>query len=359
LGGTKTILALFEIGDFEHLSLKIKFRKEFSSQNYSSFEEIAQEFLRANSIPRKSIVQATLGVAGPVMQGRSKLTNLKWELNEETLGEDLGIQKVKLINDLEGTANYIPFLKEDEMQTLYKGDDDDPHKRGKKGTSAIISLGTGLGEAYLTWDDDDRDGRKYYAHASEGGHCDFAPNSEIEDELLQNLRKKFEHVSYELVCSGKGIYNSWSYFHERYDSKSSSCSTLSKKVSGAEDPTRVIVDQVMKKGNACEACSKTLSTFVSILGAESGNLALRFIATGGVYIGGGLLRAILPALSSNENFLRMYLRKGRMSKLVSQIPIIAILTPDSNLLGAAHYTLDSLSSVQSQNIPRTENLIRT
>lgn len=322
--------------------------KEFSSRDYATFKEIAQDFLSNNSISGEHIIQATFGVAGAVIDGHSKLTNLQWELDEKELSQVLDIQKVKLLNDLEAAAYYIPFLRESEQKSIYEGAR--CHSSFERSaTAAIIAAGTGLGEAFLTWDDK----HHHQAHASEGGHCDFAPTSELEDQLLRYLRKKFGHVSYELVCSGKGIYNSWSYFHESEGLTHPEDSPLnSSKLSEQEDPTRVIVDAIMKEeGNKCKACARTLETFLSVLGAESGNLALKFVARNGVYIAGGLTRVILPALT-NGQFMKAYLAKGRMSRLVSQIPVIAILTPNSTLFGAAHYALDSLEFREEAGGPK-------
>lgn len=340
LGATKTILATFSSEDRRHGSLETRAIKEFSSRDHSSFKEVVEKFLSKNSISEEQLEQATFGIAGPVIRGRSKLTNLDWELDESRLSKVLGIRKVKLLNDLEATANYVPFLKQNERKILHEGDrsrhpsgEEEEDDKEDRGSIAVIAPGTGLGEAFLTWD-----GERYHSHASEGGHADYASTSEVDDDLLRHLRGKFGHVSYELVCSGKGIYNVWSYFHESVGSPS--CPTAPE-VSKADDPTPVIVDAMMKKDNSCVECRRTLDTFVSALGAESGNLALKFLATGGVYLAGGLTELVLPALT-DDRFARAYMNKGRMSKLVSEIPVTAMLTRNSALLGAAHYALDSL-----------------
>ncbi len=345
MGATKTILSIFQTKDRKHESLTLKVSKEFSSREHSTFREIAGQFLSANSVPVESIVQATFGIAGPVYRGHSKLTNLRWELDEKELSESLGIEKVKLINDLEAMGNYIPFLRRHEQKTLYGDAGSVEAEDGS--AAAIIAPGTGLGEAFLTWD-----GGRCRAHPSEGGHCDFAPSSEEQDELLSYLRERFGHVSYEFVCSGKGIYYTWSYFHESSRYSSSRCPIVSK-VAKAEDPTPIIVRAMMKEGNDCEPCAKTLDTFISVLGAESGNLALKFLARSGVYVAGGLPKLVQRALTDGR-FVRAYLNKGRVSKVVEQIPVILILTRNSASLGAAHYTLDSLE--ESQHVayePRT------
>ncbi|MGI0090557.1 MAG: glucokinase [Nitrososphaerales archaeon] len=332
IGATKTILSTFSLEADDRRPLVARAEQEFPSRDHATFKEIVQDFLSKNSIPKESLKQVVFGIAGPVIDGHSKLTNLQWELDEEDLSRGLGLRDVRLLNDLEATANYVPFLKQDEKQILHDGDS---YFRGSSGTAAIIAPGTGLGEAFLT-----RDEGRYHAHASEGGHCDFAPASETEDGLLQYLREKFKHVSYELVCSGKGIYNIWSYFHEVEGSAAKFCSA-SANIPNADDPTPIIVHEAMRKENYCNSCVKSLDTLVSVLGGEAGNLALKFLATKGVFIAGGFTLQILPALT-NGRFMQSYLRKGRMSNLVSRMPVVIILTHRAALIGAAHCALDLL-----------------
>jgi glucokinase len=346
LGATKTLLSIFQVKDHSHSNLTPQCLKEFTSREYSSFVKLTSEFLSSNSIDVSSITQATFGVAGPVVEGRSKLTNLPWELDERVLSEGLSIRKVKFLNDLEAAAFYVPFLKAEEKKVLYQGDSPSTEDRG---VAAVIAPGTGLGEAFLTWD-----GGRYAAHASEGGHSDFASTTETQDGLLQYLRKKFGHASYELVCSGIGIFNTWKYFHE---SENLTHPSIELQISKADDPTPIIVHEMMKEGNTCQACNRSLDTFVSVLGAESGNLALRFLARNGVYIDGGLPKLMLPALT-NARFIEAYLNKGRMSKLVSQFPVIVVLTHRSVLLGAAHYALDSVEFEQHSEIELKESVVK-
>jgi glucokinase len=353
LGATKTLLALFKVKDDWHGPLIQHSIKEFTSREYSSLSKIVNEFisLSSNSVEIDSIKQATFGIAGPIVDGHSKLTNLSWELDEKELSKELGIDRVKLLNDLEADAFYVPFLKDGEKQVLYKEETPPKTRNIDKGTAAVIAPGTGLGEAFVTWEEG-----YFHAHASEGGHCDFAPTSEIQDGLLQYLRKKFGHASYELVCSGKGIYNTWTYFHE---SEAITHSSIESKISSVDDPTPIIVDEIMKRrrlgnGDDCKACTLTLDTFVSVLGAESGNLALKFFARNGVYIAGGLSKLLLPALTTSDSFVQAYLNKGRMRSLVSQFPVFLVLTYNSALLGAAHYTLDALVREQSSSSSEVE-----
>ncbi len=252
-------------------------------------------------------------------------------IDEKELSQALDLSSVRLLNDVQATAYYVPFLKRGETRVLNEG------KPASEGTIAVIAPGTGLGEAFLTWN-----GSHYDSHASEGGHCDFAPVSASEAGLLEYLQQKFKHVSYEKVCSGPGLYDIFSYFHLEERVHSESCPVL-KEVSKAEDPAPLITDAALSKNPECVICVKTLDTFISILGAEAGNLALKVLATNGVYIGGGIPARILSALTDGR-FMKSFLRKGRMSELVSRMPVKVILTPRAALLGSARYGLDMASS---------------
>jgi len=273
VGATKTKLAIFSSDD-PHISAAQE--STFPNVEYSSLDTLVQEFL---SKVNDSIEFACFGVAGPIFQGSAKLTNLAWVIDEKELSASLKLASVRLLNDLQATAYYVPFLKPKEIETLNRG------KPIYGGTIAVIAPGTGLGEAYLAWD-----GKRYHPHASEGGHGDFAPTNPSEIDLLSHLLSKFKHVSYERVCSGRGLYNIYKYYHESTQSRANGC-PAEDKISEADDPTPPIVDAALHKKSKCGICVKTLDMFISILGAEAGNLGLKFMATSGVYVGGGYTSA--------------------------------------------------------------------
>ena len=326
IGGTKTKLAIFT---FNGGSLSLISEDMFSSGNIPSFENLVREFLSKRGA---SVKYACFGVAGPVIRGRSKITNLSWVMDEKELSHALDLSRVRLLNDVQATAYYVQFLKSEETRLLNEG------KPTPEGTIAVIAPGTGLGEAFLTWN-----GSRYDSHASEGGHCDYAPTTPSEAGLLEYLQQKYKHVSYEDVCSGPGLHDIFSYFHDEKVERGESCSILLKEISQSDDPAPLITDAALSKNPDCEICGKTLDTFISILGAEAGNLALKVLATNGVYIGGGIPPRILSALTDGR-FMRSFLRKGRMSELVSMMPVKIILTPRAALLGSARYGMDMASS---------------
>ena len=325
IGGTKTKLAIFSSNGG---SISLAAEDTFSSGDNPSFENLIREFLSKSGA---SVKYACFGVAGPVIRGRSKITNLPWVIDEKELSQALDLSSVRLLNDVQAAAYYVPFLKRGETRMLNEG------KPPSEGTIAVIAPGTGLGEAFLTWN-----GSRYDSHASEGGHCDFAPTCSSEAGLLEYLQEKFKHVSYEKVCSGPGLYDIFSYFHHEGGAHTESCPVL-KQVSKAADPAPLITDAALSKNPECEISVKTLDTFISILGAEAGNLALKVLATNGVYIGGGIPIRILSALTDGR-FMKSFLKKGRMSELVSRMPVKIILTPRAALLGSARYGLDMASS---------------
>ena len=338
LGATKTFLGVFSKNTSSAL-VKMAERK-YQSNDYSTLEEIVRDFLSDERISNESIALATFGVAGPVIAGRSKLTNLGWELDERLLSSKLGLKKVRLLNDLVASATYIPFLKNDEKQILFHAENS--NNGDGSGASAMLALGTGLGESFHAWDDSG-----YHAHASEGGHADFAPSSALEDRLLKYLRDKFGHVSYERVCSGKGMYNVWSFFHNEVTDSDSDC-RIGKQVSYLDDPVPIIVQALVDQKNTCRRCADTLDTFLSILGAELGNVALKFFATNGVYLAGGMALQLAPVLKRNGTFRQAFLNKGRMSEFLSQIPISVITTHRAVLLGAAHYAYELMEPRESK-----------
>jgi len=321
IGGTKTTLAVFsdEQGPREPLA-----RETFPSKGYAGLDAIAQEFLDRVEI---GVDRASFGVAGPVIEGRVEVTNLPWTVDAGELEEKLGLPRVRLLNDLASIANGVPLLEPDEVYTLKQGEAD------PEGAIAVVAPGTGLGEAFLTWDKDDG---RYRPHASEGGHTDFGPMTPRQIQLLRYLWARHEHVSYELVCSGMGIPNLYTYY--RNGGYAEEPDWLAEQLAGAKDPTPVIVNAALQEERTCELCSLVLDTFVSILGAEAGNLALKVMATGGVYLGGGIPPRILPALEQ-RGFLEAFHSKGRHTDLMMRIPVRVILNADIALLGAACYGL--------------------
>jgi glucokinase len=235
----------------------------------------------------------------------------------------LGDAPVFLLNDLEAIANAIPVLEPSDWETLNEG------KPVERGALAVIAPGTGLGEAFLTWD-----GERYRAHASEGGHVDFAPTTALEIDLLRYLQERMEHVSYERVAAGIGLPNVYAFFKEQQGMREPDW--LRDSLVAADDPTRVIVQHAVE--NQVEICVATLRLFVAILGSEGGNLALKVMATGGVYLGGGIPPRILEYLRE-ETFLQRFTRKGRFTDLLRGVPVRVILNSNAALIGAACYGL--------------------
>jgi glucokinase len=314
IGGTKTTLGLFPLrGD----TLKPKAEATFHSADYPDLESVVRKFLAKNPA---SVRYASFGVAGPVVKGRARITNLSWVIEEKALATSFHISGAHLMNDLEAIATSVPFLARSDLATLNRGRPD------PGGPVAIIAPGTGLGEAFMV-----REGSRYRVHPSEGGHADFAPTNKSQVELLNYFLKRSDHVSYEDVCSGIGIRNIHEFFAE---------TSLPELPSGhakeleVEDPVPIIAEGALSRDHRCETCSATLDAFASILGAEAGNLALKVFATGGVYVGGGIPRKVLPLLK-NGSFVQSFTRKGRMSQLVSHMPVHVILNQRLGLLGAA------------------------
>ncbi len=320
IGGTKTSLAVFspEVGIRAPLV-----EARFPSGDYPNLEALVREFLPQVDV---KVERASFGVAGPVVGGRATITNLPWVMDEEQLGAALHLSSVWLLNDLNAIAHAVPFLEPADLHTLNEG------RPVPEGTIAVIAPGTGLGEAFLTWD-----GSRYRPHASEGGHADFASNNALEADLLRYLQHRFEHVSYERVCSGRGLPNIYAFLKD--SGYADEPAWLAEQLAAADDPTPIIANAALHNERSCELCVATLNTFVSILGAEAGNLALKVLASGGVYLGGGIPRRILPALK-HERFMEAFRRKGRLSDLLANVPVHVILNPKVALLGAACHGLE-------------------
>lgn len=331
IGGTKTHLGLFNwtterVGPVRE--------QAFASADYKSLEEIIEEFLlppvppkdnagetgEAAPEPEKppAIDAACFGVAGPVIENISRTTNLPWLVDGSALSKRFGIPRVRLVNDLEATAYGLLVLKPEEMEILNPGMP--PRTRG---TMALIAAGTGLGEAILFWD-----GARYHPLPSEGGHCSFAPTSEIEMELLRYLRTQHTHVSYERVLSGAGLHAIYEFLR---DTKRNEPTWLAEKIN-VGDPAALIAEAGLRK--QAEIAVQALDMFATIYGAEAGNLALKTLAMDGVYLGGGIAPKLLAKLKDGM-FMKAFVEKGRYKKLLANIPVRVIMNPQAGLLGAA------------------------
>jgi glucokinase len=335
IGGTKTNLAVYATAAGRLGEPRLE--KTFASAEYPSLEAIIQKFLAEVDSP---IDQAAFGVAGPVVEGTATITNLPWTMSEEQLSAALDIPSVELLNDLAATAYAVPYLTNGDVFTLNAGEPD------SHGAVAIIAPGTGLGEAFITVDAHGG----YSVHPSEGGHSDFAPTTGEEIELLRYFldhrgpvrveHQRYAHVSYERLCSGQGLPNIYAFLKYKGMVEPEWLAAL---LSGPGEPTPIIVDAALDASRPCEICQATLHLFVDILGAEAGNLALKVLATGGVYLGGGIPPRILPYLQ-NGRFRQAFRRKGRFAPLLSKMPVHVIKNPKAALLGAAHAGLAKLSS---------------
>jgi glucokinase len=321
IGGTKTDLAIFSNEGGPHAPVA---EEKFHSADYPSLQAIVKEFLVKTKV---DVDRACFAVAGPVIGGRVKTTNLPWVIEEATLARELNInlQSVRLINDLEAIARAVPILRPSDVHTINAG------VPVPKGAIAVIAPGTGLGESFLTWD-----GSRYVAHSSEGGHSDFAPTDTRQIRLLEYMLKKFDHVSFEHVCSGIGIPNIYGYLREFEGI--AEVPEVAAQVASADDPSFVIINQAVDAGNRSKLCATTIDLFVSILASEAGNLAVKVLSTGGVYVAGGVAVHTLR-LIENPTFIQHFKRKGRFADLMGRIPVHLIVAP-AGLAGAAAYGLE-------------------
>lgn len=314
IGGTKTVIGLLEeAGD----RLRAVREETFPSKSHGALEEILDRFLGGGARP--ALLAACFGVAGPVVEGRSKTTNLPWELDELKLADALRIPRVKLLNDLEAAAYGMLHLDPTDLCGLQPG-------LKRKGNIAVIAAGTGLGEAILYWD-----GERHHPLASEGGHADFAPQTDLEIQLLAYLQREFGHVSYERVLSGPGFFNIYRFLRDTAYAEEPAW--LREKLAMG-DPSATITQVALAGGDPL--CTATLDLFVAIYGAEAGNLALKSLAVGGVYIGGGIAPKILPKLVEGT-FIRAFTSKGRLADLMRTIEVKVALNPRAPLIGAAYY----------------------
>ena len=315
IGGTKTNLALFAPEN----GLAVQAQSTFRSARYDSLEAVVTAFLAEN---RVKIDRAVFGVAGPIVDGEAAITNLPWVIREADLQQTFGFQDVKLLNDLEATAYGVPHLS---PADLFQLNDVPP----QQGTKVVVAPGTGLGEAVLF-----HQGGQYYVIPSEGGHTDFGPTNPLEIRLLRYLMGRFGHISYERICSGPGIPLIYAFLRKQRFAPE--LPEMKAAIKAADDPTPIIVQKAMD--GECELSIATLNIFVSILGAEAGNLALKVMAHGGIYLGGGIPPKILPKLKDGT-FQAALVNKGRFAEMLAQIPVYVILNDKTALLGSACYGL--------------------
>jgi glucokinase len=326
VGGTKTLLGLFTSDPERPSAIDVG---EFRTLEYSGLEPMIESFLTSRKVEARHIAAATFGVAGAVTDEVARLTNVPWIVECASVSQRLGFSRTHVVNDLEALAYGVTVLEADELSTLQRGV---PVHRGN---AAVIAAGTGLGEAMLH----NVNGR-LVPGASEGGHADFAARTPREIEMLRELMTIYDRVSVETILSGPGLVNVYLFTHgtlgggpltERNMTPARLCGAVGRVSDPAELPAR-ISRAAMER--LCDRCVEALDIFVSVYGAESGNIALRAVATAGVYVGGGIAPKILPALQAGP-FLAAFRAKSPMEELVGAIPVNVILNPDAGLLGAA------------------------
>jgi glucokinase len=315
VGGTKTDLAIIDPQSGPRSAVA---EGRLLSGGFPSLEALLAAFLLAEGVP--DVTRAAIAVAGPVAQGRAMITNLGWNPSERGLADALGLRRVRLLNDLEAIANAIPELTGGEAEVLLAGIPADD------GAIAIVAPGTGLGEAFLTR----RDGVAR-AHPSEGGHCDFGPVDEEQAELLVWCATRYGHVSYERVCSGIGIPNLYGFLCD--SGRVAPSERVGVALGAARDPTALICEEALRP-DPDPACAAAIALFVRILAQESGNLALRVLGTGGVFLAGGLVRR-LRSLLDPLAFAHAFRQKGRLGGLLEALPVSLVVADRVALLGAA------------------------
>jgi glucokinase len=315
IGGTKTSLGLFIT---EGEKLKLLKDATFSSKQYPSFYDVIEQFLKENKPIFPDVL--SIGVAGPVVNGAVKLTNLPWTLDRNQLRLETGIKEVYLLNDLEATAYGLAGVREDDLAYIYKS------KQVIAGNMAVLAPGTGLGEAGMFWD-----GSAYRPFAAEGGHSEFSPRTNLDIELLRFLHNQYEIVSWEHLLSGAGIYNIYKFLRDVRGYKEPAW--LSEKLE-TEDPAAVISHTAMRGLNDC--CTQAMENYITYLAREATSLVLKLKATGGLVLGGGIPPKIYPLLRS-ELFHQEFQKSDRMELLLENVPIYIILNSKAALVGAAYY----------------------
>lgn len=312
IGGTNSRLACFTLEQGRYFPIVAE---TFPSRTYASLGEIVHAFVSAHHL---SPAQACFGIAGPVRHGRSEAINLAWAVDAQQLAQQLGLTTTWLINDLEANAYGTAALLPEHFLTLNAG------AAEAEGNCAVIAAGTGLGEAGLYWD-----GRQHWPFASEGGHASFAPADALQMELLQYLQQQYTHVSWERLLSGPGLYNIYRFLR---DTQRGSEPAWLAEAFQQGDPAAVISQAGL--AGTCERCVQALDLFVALYGAEAGNVALKFMATGGLFLGGGIAPKILDKLQEAA-FLQAFVAKGRLQTVLEAMPVKVVLNDQAALYGAA------------------------
>ncbi len=320
VGGTKTLLSLYSVAENPRLPMR---KSQYPSRDFDSLEEILKEFLKGE---QSELILASFDVAGPVVQGKSRITNLPWVIERSSLSDLLQVPVV-LMNDMDAISTAVAHVEQIRSATLQVGN---PVDHGRR---AVIAPGTGLGEGFLVWSHG-----RYLPFGTEGGHTDFGPRNEIQVRLLEYLQGRIQHVSYEWVCSGLGIQNLYAFLRdsENYPEPD----WLGKEFVSVKDPTPLIVQTALENG--APICSAALDLFVDILANETSNLALKILAVGGVFLAGGIPRRILPWLDTPK-FRDAFAAKGRFQEFLKGIPLYVVLEPEAALIGAAWAGFDQLN----------------
>ncbi|HUL33087.1 MAG TPA: glucokinase [Candidatus Eisenbacteria bacterium] len=319
VGGTKCNIALFAENKGK---LDVVYRQRFASKDFARFDLIIKEFTRQASehLNGGKVLAAGFGVAGPVINNRIHATNLPWVIDADTLSTELGVKTIALMNDLGATGHSLEHLAPEDFVVLNQG------KTVQGASRALLAAGTGLGQSILFWD-----GKRYRVVPSEGGHSDFAPHTDQQIELLKFMRKRYPQVSWELILSGRGFRTIHEFLapeakHPIFDDPDA-------------DPAPFITNSGL--ANECPVCTQTLDLWTEIYGAEAGNLALKVLALGGVYVAGGIAVKILPKIQDGT-FFDSFRDKWHFTDMLSDVPVSVVLNESAPLIGAAYEALATL-----------------
>jgi glucokinase len=320
VGGTKTNVAIVSSEAGPKAPLRAK---TYASGDFARFEDLLRDFM---AVGGEDVAHACFAIAGPVVDDAVTATNLPWWISGADLRQALGLERVWLINDMQAILYALPTMGPEDRVAL----NDQPPVPG--GAIAVMAPGTGLGEGYMTWD-----GKRYVAFPSEGGHTDFGPTDATQIELLRHLLARFGHASYERVCAGSGLPNVYAFFRDT--GYAPEPDWLREALAAASDQTPIIVQTALSGQPGSELCQATLNLVVDVYGAEAGNLALKVVPSGGLYIAGGIPPRILPLLTGGR-FMQRFTAKGRLGYLTERTPVYVLLNTQAGIIGAAAHGLE-------------------